>query len=624
MERRLSAILAADVVGYSRLMERDEADTFQRLRAHRQELYEPEIERHRGRIFKLMGDGLLAEFGSVVDAVACAVALQRGMAERNTGIPAERRIDVRIGVNLGDVIIEGEDRHGEGVNIAARLEQLAEPGGICISQHAYDQVETKLSLGYSDLGQHRLKNIAKPVRVYRVDVAGAGIRRRLSAKWRPRLGAVAGGLIVLAIIGGAVAWYRTRGPADPVLALPKGPSIAVLPLTNTSREPSDAYFSDGLTEDIITALTRFSDLFVIARYSTSQFRGDSIDPLDAGRKLGAHYVLKGSVRRAEGHLRVSVQLLDVKDGKHLWSETYDRNLTAADVFAVQDEITRQVVGLIGSSDAPLWRSQRQNELRGKRPETLEAYECVLLTYVFYETFAAKDHARARDCLERIVEIDPNYSMARSRLAFMYVEEQKYGYNVRPQPLERALVEAQKAIELDPQNQDAYYALAIIRYIREKDFEAFRATAEQALALNPNNAWIVGDLGTWMAYSGDWERGKALVRKSMILNPIHQRWLHFPFFLDHYRKGEYREARTVALKINLPQNHMAQAALAAVYGQLGETENARATIDHILAMHPKFADDPRAAFVTRRMPRDLVEAIMDGLRKGGLQIPPAGG
>jgi TolB-like protein/class 3 adenylate cyclase/Tfp pilus assembly protein PilF len=622
MERRLSAILAADVVGYSRLMERDEADTFQRLRVHRQELFEPEIEKHHGRIFKLMGDGLLAEFGSVVDAVACAVALQGSMAERNAGIAADRRIDFRIGVNLGDVIIEGEDRHGEGVNIAARLEQLAEPGGICMSQQAYDQVETKLNLGYKDLGQHRLKNIAKPVRVYRVDLAGAGMRRRRPTKWRSKRGVMVGGLMALAIIGGTAAWYRAREPADPVLALPKGPSIAVLPLANLSDDPNDTYFSDGLTEDIITALARVSHLFVIARHSTSQFKGEAVDPRDIARRLGARYVLKGSVRRSQGQLRVTVQLLDAKDGKHLWSETYDRNLTAAEVFAVQDEITRQLVGLIGSSDAPLWRSQRQTEMRERRPDTLEAYECVLLTYVFYETFAAKEHARARDCLERTVEIDPGYSLARSRLAFMYIEEHKYGYNARPQPLERALTAAQKAIELDPQNQDAYYALAIIRYISDKDFEAFRATAEQALALNPNDAWIVGDLGTWTAYSGEWERGKALVRKSMILNPLHQRWLHFPFFLDHYRKGEYREARAVALKINLPQNHMAQAGLAAVYGQLGETESAKATIEHILAIHPKFAEDPRAAFVTRRMPRDLVEAIMDGLRKGGLQVPPA--
>ena len=621
MERRLAAILAADVVGYSRLMEQDEADTFERLRAHRRELFEPSIEKHRGRIFKLMGDGLLAEFGSVVDAVACAVDLQRGMAERNNGVAEDRRIDVRIGVNLGDVIVEGEDRHGEGVNIAARLEQLAEPGGIWLSQQAHDHVETKLDVAYKDLGQHVLKNIAKPVRVYRVDVAGVRASRRAPAKRRSRL-AVAAGLIALAAVGGATGWYWTHAARDPVLALPKGASIAVLPLANMSGDPNDAYFSDGLTEDIIAALARFSDLFVIARHSTAQLKGEA-DPLEAGRKLGARYVLRGSVRRSEGQLRVTVQLLDTKDGKHLWSETYDRSLTAADVFAVQDEITGRVVGIIGSSDAPLWRSRRQDELREKRPDSLEAYECVLLTYVFYDTFAAKEHARARDCLERAVVLAPDYATAWARLGFMYIEEYKYGYNARPQPLERALPPAQKAIELDPKNQDGYYALAIIRYMREKDFDAFHVTAEQALALNPNNAWVVSDLGTWTFYSGDWERGKALVRKAMALNPLHQRWLHFPFFLDHYRKGEYRDARAVALKINLPDNHMVQAGLAAAYGQLGETEKAKATIDHILTYHPRFADDPRAAFVRRRMPRDLVESLMDGLRKAGMQVPPAG-
>jgi TolB-like protein/class 3 adenylate cyclase len=621
MERRLAAILAADVVGYSRLMEQDEAGTFERLRAHRLELFEPSIEKHHGRIFKLMGDGLLAEFSSVVDAVACAVDFQRGMAERNRGVAEDRRIDVRIGVNLGDVIVEGEDRHGEGVNIAARLEQLAEPGGIWLSQQAHDHVESKLDLAYKDLGQHTLKNIAKPVRVYRVDGVGARASRRAPARRRSRRAVLAGGLLALAAVGGAGAWYWTHAARDPVLALPRGPSIAVLPLANMSGDPSDAYFSDGLTEDIITALTRFSDLFVIARHSTAQVKGEA-DPLEAGRKLGARYVLRGSVRRSQGQLRVTVQLLDTRDGKHLWSETYDRSLTAAEVFAVQDEITRRVVGLVGSSDAPLWRSKRQDELREKRPDSLEAYECVLLTYVFYDTFSAKDHARARDCLERAVQLAPDYSLAWSRLAFMYVEELKYGYNMRPQPLERALPAAQKAIELDPKSQDGYYALAIIRYMREKDFDAFHVTADQALALNPNNAWVLSDLGTWTYYSGDWERGKALIRKAMALNPLHQRWLHFPAFLDHYRKGEYREARAVGLKINLPENHMLQAALAATYGQLGETANAKATIDHILTYHPKFAEDPRAAFVRRRMPRELVESLMDGLRKGGLEVPPA--
>lgn len=622
MERKLAAILAADVAGYSGLMERDEAGTFARLRAHRKELFEPQIEQHHGRIFKLMGDGMLAEFGSVVDAVACAVALQRGMAERNRGVAEDQRIDVRIGVNLGDVIVEGEDRHGEGVNIAARLQQLAQPGGICLSQQAYDQVETKLHLAYEDLGEHLVKNIIKPVHVYcvRGEVGATRPLRRVAPKQRAKLGAMAAGLVALAAIGGAIAWYWTR--EDPVLALPQGPSIAVLPFTNLTGDPADEYFSDGLTEDIITALSKFSDLRVIARNSTFQFKGENVDVRDVGRKLGARYVVEGSVKRSLDHLRVTAQLLDAEDRTHLWSETYDRALTAADVFAVQDEITERVAGSLGSSEAPLWKSEMQ-ELRARRTDSLEAYECVLLVPVFYESFSSDAHARARDCLERAVEFAPDYSRAWSALAWMYIEEHKYAYNLRPGPLERALAAAQRALELDKRNQDGYYALAIINYLRMEDLSSFYALAEQAIELNPNNATVIADVGLWMAYSGDWERGIPLVRKSVILNPLHPRWVFFAFMLDHYRKGKYREALTEGLKINLPENAGVQTGLLAVYGQLGETEKARAKIDDIRAHHPGVVDDPRAWFVKRRVPEELVESLMDGLRKAGLDVPPTG-
>jgi TolB-like protein/class 3 adenylate cyclase/Flp pilus assembly protein TadD len=618
-QRHLAAILAADVVGYARLMEQDEADTFARLRAHRKDLFEPEIEEHHGRVFKLMGDGLLAEFGSVVDAVECAVALQRGMAERNNGVPEDRRIDVRIGVNLGDVIVEGEDRHGEGVNIAARLQELAEPGGICISQQAFDQVETKLDLIYEDLGEHLVKNIVKAIHVYRVAGEGARAARRFPKMRRPKLGAIAGGLVALLAIGGAIGWYWTR--EDPVLALPSGPSIAILPFSNMSDDPDDAYFSNGLTEDIITALSKFSDLRVIARNSTFQFKGNDVDVQEVASKLGAHYVVEGSVKRSQDHLRVTAQLLDASDGTHLWSETYDRDLTAADIYAVQDEITERLAGSLGSSEAPLWKSEMR-DLRVKRTESLEAYECVLLVPLFYETFKEHVHAQARDCLERAVKLAPNYARAWSALAWMYIEEYKYAYNLMPEPLERALAAAQRAVELDNRNQDGYYALAIINYLRGEDLNSFYALAEQAIALNPNNATVIADLGLWMAYSGDWERGMPLVRKAVILNPLHPRWIFFAFFLDHYRKGEYREALTEGLKINLPKNPGVQTGLLAVYGQLGETEKARAKLAEIRANHPGVVGDPRAWFVKRRVPDELVESLMDGLRKAGLDVPPA--
>jgi tetratricopeptide (TPR) repeat protein len=313
-------------------------------------------------------------------------------------------------------------------------------------------------------------------------------------------------------------------------------------------------------------------------------------------------------------------LLDARDGAQLWSESYDRDLTASSVFAIQDEITERVVGLVGSPEAPLLKSKIQEELRAKRPENLEAYECVLLSIWVYDNFLPEVHAQARDCLERAVKLDPDYALAWAHLGQMYFEEYKYGYNRRPEPVERALAATQKALELDQQEQWAHYVLALIGYLREQSFDPFYSAAERSIALNPNNSFVLADLGTWTAYSGEWERGKALVSKAMKLNPFHQRWLHIAFFLDHYRKGEYREALAVALKMNLPQNEGVQASLAAVYGQLGETEKARDTVDHIIATQPGFAADPRRWFTRRRMPDEPVESLMDGLRKAGLDVP----
>jgi TolB-like protein/Tfp pilus assembly protein PilF len=586
----------------------------------RRELFEPEIKGHRGRIFKLMGDGLLAEFGSVVDAVVCAVALQHELAEHNADVPDGQRINVRIGINLGDVIIEAEDRHGEGVNIAARLQQLADPGGICISGKVYEEVEGKIDLGFDFRGEQSVKNIVKPVPVYSVRVAGGRESRRRPIKRQRALGAAVGALIALVAIA-AAAWYWPRAQTDPILTLPNGASIAVLPFANLSSNPSDLYFSIGLAEDIIAALSRFSDLFVLARESTGQFREHASDLREVGRKLGARYVLTGSIRRSLDRLRVTTKLIDAKDGAQLWSESYDRDLTAANLFAVQDDITQRVVGLVGSPEAPVFKPKIQEELRTKRPDSLEAYECVLLSIWVYDNFLPDAHARARDCLERAVKLDPDYALAWAHLGQMYFEEYKYGYNQRPKPIERALAATEKALELDPQEQWAHYVLALIDYVSAQSFDSFYSAAERTIALNPNNAFVLADLGTWMAYSGEWDRGKAFVEKAMKLNPLHQRWLWMAFLLDHYRKGDYHAALSTALVINLPNNEGVQASLAAVYGQLGETEKARVTLDHLRDSQPEFAEDPRRWFVRRRIPEDLIESLMDGLRKAGLAVPP---
>ncbi len=604
--------------GYSRLMEADEEATLATLNASR-EIIDGLVAEHRGRVFGSAGDSMIAEFASPVEAVRAAIDIQREIEERNAALPEDQRMRFRVGVNLGDVMAEGDNLFGDGVNVAARLEALAAPGGICVSGKVHDEVIGKVDMAFADAGEHVVKNIDRPVHVWSWPTEGVRAAHRVRP-WRGKAAAVAVALVGLAAIGGAIAWYQAR--EDTVLALPSGPSIAVLPFTNLSGDPNDAYFSVGLTEDIITALSRFSGLLVFARESTAQFTGESIDPREVGRKLGARYVLAGSVRRSQDQLRVTTKLLDAEDGMQLWSESYDRDLTAANVFAVQDEITERVVGIVGSPEAPLFKSEIQEKLRTERPDNLEAYECVLLSIWIYDNFLPEAHARARDCLERAVELDPDYSLAWAHLGQMYFEEYKYGYNRRPEPVERAVAATQKALELDPQNQYAHYMLALIHFVNERSFDPFYAAAERAIALNPNNAFVLADLGTWIAYSGEWEHGKALVAKAMKLNPFHQRWLYVAFFLDHYLKGEYREALAASLKMNLPNNEGVQAGLAAVYGQLGETKKARATLDQILTIQPAFADDPVGWFVRRRMPDELVESLMDGLRKAGLNVPPA--
>jgi class 3 adenylate cyclase/TolB-like protein/tetratricopeptide (TPR) repeat protein len=612
-QRHLAAILAADVVGYSRLMEQDEADTFARLRTLRVELLQPEIESHQGRIFKLLGDGLLAEFGSVVDAVECAVILQRGMTKRNDDVPEGRRIDWRIGVTLGDVIVEGEDRYGEGVNIANRLQQFAEPNGIAISRQAYDQVESKLDLTFEDLGEHVVKNIVKPVHVYRVRDGGARASRGQKASWQPRLIGLFAAVVALVAMSGGMAWYMAR--KDPILSLPGGPSIAILSFASLNRNPDDVGFNIGLTEDIITALSRFSTLVVFSRESTRNFPAETSEPRQIRRELGADFVLTGSIQRSADQLRVTARLLNALDGTPVWSEAFNRKLTVTDVFAVQDEITERIVGTIASSDAPQFKRKKE-QLRATRPDSLAAYECVLLSIWVYDDFKEEAHARARECLERTVESAPKYALAWAHLAQMYFEEHKYGWNARPDPIKRAQAAVRRALELDPQEQYGRYINALILYTCQPSFEAFYAEAERGIALNPNNSMVLADLGLWMIYSGAWNRGRPLVEKATILNPLHPDWYHWAFFLDYYHKGDYRAALGVQLKMNQPMNAGIQVGLAAVYGQLGETKKAQAVRDAA----PKFFEDPRAWFVRRRFSDDLLKHLMDGLYKAGLKVP----
>ena len=380
VQRRLAAILSADVAGYSRLMGADEAGTLERLKALRAEVVDPVIAAHDGRIVKLMGDGALVEFASVVGAVECAVEVQRGLSERTAGEPEDQRIVFRIGVNLGDVIIDGDDIYGDGVNVAARLQEIAEPGGVCISGSVFDQVKGKVEAGFEDLGDQRVKNIAEPVRAYR---------------WSDAIAAPA--------------------RAAP-LALPDKPSIAVLPFVNMSGDPEQEYFSDGITEDIITELSRFPTLFVIARNSSFHFKGKAVKVSEIGRDLGVQYVVEGSVRKVGNRVRVTAQLVEAMSGNHLWAERYDRELE--DIFEVQDEVAHTVAATVSGrlDDAGAERARR-------RPtEDLAAYDLFLRAYQHVHRWTRADLAAARPLLEKALDLDPNIARAHAYLGFVHVAD----------------------------------------------------------------------------------------------------------------------------------------------------------------------------------------------------------
>ena len=546
VKRKLAAILSADVVGYAKLMADDDAATVTTLQDYRAAIARL-VERHKGRVVNAPGDNILAEFPSAVEAVQCAAEIQKVLEGRNLELSPERRMDFRIGINLGDVIEEADGTiYGDGVNIAARMEALAEAGGICISSKVLDEVEGKLDYGFDFLGEQPVKNIAKPVRVYRVRGEPGAAKAKPPRRGASRLGLVAAAAVVVLAIAGFAGWQLTRSPeseqvaeVDLALEPTKRPTIAVLPFTNASGDPEQDYFSTGLTEDIITRLSRFSEFSVIARNSTSQYKGKEVDVREVGRDLGARYVIEGSVRKAADTVRVTVQVLDAADGTHLWAETYDREYTAANLFEVQDEITEQVAGIIGSSAEILWRAEIA-AIKGKPTDSLDAYECVLRALAYYDELDPDSHLVIRDCLERAVELDPNYAEAWNELTQAYLDEFKFDYNPRPgAPLDRALEAALTATELDPASATAHASLATTYFFRG-DHDHFFVEAERAIELNPNNSENLAEMGIWMAYAGKWQRGMALVDRAIALNPQPPGWFFWLSYLAHYRDQDYEE------------------------------------------------------------------------------------
>ena len=439
-------------------------------------------------------------------------------------------------------------------------------------------------------------------------------RTTVRQRWAIPLSAAAA-VVAMAVLYMLV--YQGEKPSAPT-----GPRIAVIPFEDLTGDPDDAYFSDGLTKDINAQLAKFSNLFVFAPGSVSGFR-DNPDCKTIRDELGADYILSGTVQRSLDKLRVTTTFTDAETCRQLNAPgPFDRDLSVANVLDIQLEIAKKVVAEVGSADAPLINARVQNEIRQKAPDNLEAYQCVLLSYWFYETFEPDRHRKARACLENAIDRDAEYSLGWSRLAFSYIESKKYAIDTPPDWAELSRAAANRAIDLDPDNPDAYYALAILTQMTSQDLVEFRNFAERAVNLNTNDAFVLADLGTWMGYAGEWEKGKEWVARAMLLNPKHQSWLYQVWHLDHYLKGEYQESRDTALKMNLPGNYMVQASLTAAYAMNGEQEKAEKSLAHLLELRPDYPDDPRAPFRTRGMPVELIEGLMEGLRKAGLDVKPA--
>ena len=637
VNRRLTSILAADMVGYSRMMGEDEAGTLAWLKKLRKELLDPKAVQYGGRTVKLMGDGTLMEFSSVVDAVQFAVDVQCTLRDRNRDLDSKQRIEFRVGINIGDIIVDGDDIYGEGVNVAARLENLSPPGGICISRTVFNHVKGKLDLTFADRGEQKVKNIADPVQAYDIElddlaralvtpVSQQAVRRSRSLGYL-----LAAAACVALLIGAGMFWYQPgKSPQQSVAAadlppLPSGPKIAIVPFSNLGGDDENLQLAAGISEDIATTLSRFSDLFIFSLSATVQYQGKSVDPRRIGEELGAQYVLDGSVRRSSTNLRVVAKLLDARDAQHLWSQTYDRDLSASSIYTVLDEVTEGVVATLGSNDGVI-RLQEAQRVLSRRTDSLEAYQCTARSALYSGTLNQQMREEIRTCLERAVKLSPNYSKAWSDLANFLIETYKnvtFSEDESKTLLERADAAAKKAIEIDNSNETAYYLRAIVSQLRKEGYEAFKALADKALAANPNNGLVVGDIGNFSFYSGDFERGKALVGRMMKINPRYPSWAHFVFFLDHYRNAEYPEALREVLKITAPTHCMVQWSKAAAYGKVGETDKGMATLQHIAAIDPPCPDEPREPFRKRGFPDELVESILDGLHRAGLKSPETG-
>ena len=576
-ERKLAAVLAADMVGYSRLMEGDETGTLARLRTHRLELVDPTIAKSKGHIIKTTGDGMLVEFQSVADAVECAAEIQRRMARRNADVSPARWIQFRIGINLGDVIVEDGDIFGDGVNVAARLQELAAAGGICVSAAVRDQVGDRLDVTFEDLGEQNVKNIARPIRIFRVLLDKAPHPRSEDVMDEP-------------------------GTATKL-------SLVVLPFVNMSGDPEQEFFADGLTEDIITELSRFRELLVISRHSAFVHKGKALKVHDIARELGVHYVVEGSVRKVGDRVRVTVQLIDAETDRHVWAERYDRKIE--DIFAIQDEITCSIVGTLpGRIEAA-----RHDRAKRKAPQSMAAYEYVLTGKILHHRSTRDDNAEAQRLLDRAIALDPKYAHAHAWKACVLGQCWVYHWcEDREDTWNQVAAELQIALTLDDNDSDVHRILAAANLAHD-DHEKARYHQERALSLNPNNDLILVQNGEILTWLGRPEDGIEWIRKAMRVNPYHPErfWNHLG--RAHYTARHYPEAVEALSRLTRP-DQMHHAFLAAALAQLGDKTAAAARAQEVLKEVPTFSIKRFLSTLHYQLDSDR-DHLRDGLLKAGL-------
>lgn len=616
MERRLAAILAMDVVGFSRLIEADETGTLERQKAHRDELIDPSINQFRGHIVKTTGDGLLAEFASVVDAVQCAVAIQDGMSTRDVDAPEDTRIRFRIAVHLGDIIFEDGDFFGDGVNIAARLEGLADPGGIVVSGEAHDQLKTKAGVRFRSLGTKQLKNISVPVRVFTVD--GPAVRPTAPRRPRWRMAGAAVAVALLLVAGGY--WWSTGPdftPADTdqmTYALADKPSVAVMPFAQVGDAPEQGVLRDGLTADLTASLSRARTFLVIASATTMTYKDKIVTPAQVAEELGVRYVVLGTIQLANEQLRITVELVDALAGNVVWAERYEK--TTADFFEIQNDMSRQIAGIFSGeygvvAQAVLDRAKRAS------PEDLRAYELTLMAKEVRERFDKENNQESLALLTQAVELDPDFAGAHIGLAWTYAQEFLNEWRTidADVALNKSIDSAKHALSLDPQSANAYYVLGSMQLWGLGALDEAVASFERALELEPNNADLLMIWGGWVLPElGRYEEGMRIAQNAIRLNPYHGDWYYGGLSWASFGAGAYEEAVKFHRANKYPSTDQTAVFVAAL-ALAGEIDEASAEAANLLEVSPDISAAAYADWLFHS--KDMERRLREGLLLAGL-------